>query len=129
MPNKARRTVVAIFVAAVALSCCAYLGWVNFRYQIQLRFAVGQVQTFEQLKESALSSIEPEEDLQAVLDHYPSGTKQAHGTKLDWLVENARSNAVREIIIHLRLKTGKDLGSEPSKWIEVLRRERENKNL
>jgi hypothetical protein len=119
-----KRTVIATVIAVGVLACCAYLAWINLQHQIRLRFAVGQIQTFEQLKESALSSSEPEEYLQAILDHYPSGTKQPHGTKLDWLVENARSNAVREIIAHLRQKTGMNMGSEPSKWIEALKQER-----
>lgn len=118
-----RGTVIAAAIAASALVCCACLAWANLQQQIRIRFAVGQVQTIEQLKESALTTSQSEGYLQAILDHYPSGTKQPHGTKLDWLVENARSNAVQEIITHLRRRTGKDLGSEPLKWIEVLKQE------
>jgi hypothetical protein len=125
----ANQRLIARIVLAAFLLLCALLAWLNFQHQIRLRFAVGQIQTIEQLQERALSSNQPEEYLQAILNFYPSGTKQIRATKLDWIVENARSNALRLVIADLRIKTGKDFGNDARKWIQELDQYRSGRDL
>ena len=48
---------------------------------------------------------------------YPSGTKQETGSRLDRIVERERGVAVRDIVAHLRTKTGEDLESSEA-WIQ-----------
>ncbi len=59
--------------------------------------------------------------LEYALRYYPSGTKQTEGSQLDRIVERARQNALREIIAGLRVKTGKNLGDDPQRWLDELR--------
>jgi hypothetical protein len=50
--------------------------------------------------------------------YYPSGTKQETGSRLDRMVEQARTVAIYEIVAHLRARTGEDLGAGPEVWIQ-----------
>ncbi len=56
--------------------------------------------------------------LQYVVFYYPSGTKQERGSRLDRMVEQERSLVVKDILAHLRAKTGQDLGDNPEAWIQ-----------
>jgi len=57
-------------------------------------------------------------NLEYVVGYYPSGSKQETGSRLDRIVERERALAVRDIIAHLRIKTGEDLGENPEAWIK-----------
>src|SRR5262245_38056858 len=83
---------------------------------LRCSFADDQTEIFNAMTEKATKAAPAEAIacLEYVLDYYPSGTKQAKGSKLDRVVERARQSAVREIIAHLRAKTGEDLGDDPS---------------
>ena len=91
----------------------AVLFWLAFA-----PLAEEQVKVFESMRLKALGAPAGEaiECLDYVRNYYPSGTKQAVGSRLDNIVESARGAATREIIAHLRIKTGKDFGDDPSKW-------------
>ena len=58
--------------------------------------------------------------LEYLLNYYPSGTKQVQGSGLDLIVERARENAIREILVDFRKKTGRDYGDDPQVWIKNL---------
>jgi hypothetical protein len=91
---------------------------------IEILFANEQTHVFDEMRAKALQS-HPEnavEYLQYVVDYYPSGTKQVQGSRLDRIVERARQNAIREILADLRVKTGKDLGDDPQRWIDDLKK-------
>jgi len=44
--------------------------------------------------------------------------KQSPGSDLDRMCSQARSNAVADIIAHLRKQTGTDLGDQPHAWVQ-----------
>ena len=89
--------------------------------KLRISFAYGQISTFEVMRSSLDNISEPGElsaKLEYVLNYYPSGSKQITGTQLDKIVELARSNTASEIISHLRVRTGKDVGSDPQRWLK-----------
>ena len=99
------------------------LGWQSWnhaRLKIEVAFAEEQTRIFQQMHQQAMegSPSGAAESLAYVVNHYPSGTKQREGSRLDSVVERMRSCAVRDIISHLRQKTGEDLGEKPEAWIE-----------
>ncbi len=88
--------------------------------KLRVAFADGQIAIFDQMKVSANGTTDPRKlsgQLEYVVNYYPSGSKQVKGTQLDRVVESARSNAIAAIISHLRTATGKDLGTDPQKWL------------
>jgi hypothetical protein len=60
---------------------------------------------------------EAADGLRYIVGHYPSGTLQLRGSRLDRLVELQRAAAIREIIAHLRDTTQENLGDDPGPWI------------
>jgi hypothetical protein len=68
---------------------------------------------------------EAAEYLEYLVNYYPSGTKQLAGSKLDRIVESARSHAIKAVIDGLRSTTGKDLGDDPKSWWTALRKRRD----
>src|SRR5260370_215588 len=91
---------------------------------IQTSFANEQTEIFDAMRDKAIHS-HPEnaaDYLQYAVTYYPSGTKQVQGSRLDRIVERARQNAIRDILADLRVKTGKDLGADPQRWIDDLKK-------
>ena len=110
-------------LAFVALLLAILLGWQSWnhaRLKIEVAFAEEQTRIFEQMRQQAVggSPSGAAESLAYVVNYYPSGTKQREGSRLDGVVERMRSSAIRDIISHLRQKTGEDLGEKPEAWIE-----------
>jgi hypothetical protein len=88
--------------------------------KLRVAFADGQVKVFEDMRKTANGTTDPRKlsgQLQYVLDYYPSGSKQVTGTRLDRVVEAARSNSIAAIIARLRVTTGKDLGNGARSWL------------
>ena len=87
---------------------------------IHVAFASEQTEIFDNMRREALSAdaVGAAQSLAYVVNYYPTGTKQVRGSLLDRMVERERTNAVLEIISHLRTKTGEDLGDDPEKWIQ-----------
>lgn len=91
-------------------------------FKIRVAFAEGQVAIFNTAEATAVQTTNPRiltGQLQYVTEYYPSGTKQIKGSRLDRIVEASRSNAVRAIIVRLRVVTEKDFGDDPSQWIKA----------
>ena len=112
-----------VLLAFVALLLAILLGWESWnhaRLKIEVAFAEEQTRIFEQMRQQAIggSPSGAAESLAYVVNYYPSGTKQREGSRLDRVVERMRSSAIRDIISHLRQKTGEDLGEKPEAWIE-----------
>lgn len=120
--NKKRLIVLGILLAltCAALAFC-FISWSVLRLRVS--FAEDQTAIFEQMRFRAETAdvVESVKCLQYVIAYYPSGSKQATGTKLDQIVERARENCIQQMIQMLREKTGKDLGDDPQRWIESLR--------
>jgi hypothetical protein len=112
---------------AAASVCVVLLGFAfcmvhHVQVGLQIAFADEQTAIFERMRRlTAESEIADAGYLGYALSYYPSGTKQAEGSALDRVVERARQSAAREIIAILRLRTAKDFGDEPRRWIEGLR--------
>lgn len=112
-----------VLVGLGALLLAILLGWQSWNYarlKIEVAFAEEQTRIFEDMRKqgSSGSPTGAAESLAYVLNYYPSGSKQREGSRLDRVVERARTDAVREIISELRQKTGEDLGAKPEAWIE-----------
>jgi len=88
--------------------------------KVHVAFASEQVHIFDEMRDQALHSDASGAAgcLEYVVSYYPSGTKQEPGSRLDRMVETARSQSVREILAYLRTKTGEDLGNDPEAWIK-----------
>jgi hypothetical protein len=120
VPNYKRLTV----VLAVLCDLLAFVsGSLLFGYaplKLRLAFASEQVHIFDEMRDKALHSDASGAAgcLEYVVNYYPSGMKQAPGSRLDRMVESARGQSVRAILGYLRTKTGEDLGTDPEAWIK-----------
>lgn len=116
----------AVLLALVCLALGGLAGYFFVRWAGQLvgvEFAEEQTRIFEEMRRQSRDMTVPDavSSLSYVVTYYPSGSKQRSGSKLDQIVERARSSAIREIIAMLRVKTGKDLGDDPSAWIRAFK--------
>jgi len=114
-----RLTIVLGVVCLSLLMLCGCLFWNYGWLKIHVALASEQTQIFDDMRTKALQSDAAGAAgcLQYVLDYYPSGSNQESGSRLDRIVERERRQAVRDIISHLRAKTGQDLGENPDAWI------------
>ncbi len=113
-----------LFFALAMVGATAEVTYDHAWLSIQASFANEQTETFDEMRAKAVQS-HPENAvkyLEYVVDYYPSGTKQVQGFRLDHIVERARQNAIREILAYLRVKTGIDLGDDPQRWIDELKK-------
>jgi hypothetical protein len=99
------------------VSAALFVGYAPLK--LRLAFASEQVHIFDEMRDKALHSDASGAAgcLEYVVNYYPSGTKQQSGSRLDRMVESARTQSVREILACLRAKTGEDLGADPEPWI------------
>jgi hypothetical protein len=114
------RSFIFAVLAATATLAVIWIGIAHFLLSLSIAFAEEQVSIFDGCLETALKS-EPSKavaQLHYVRDYYTSGSKQTAGSPLDRVVESHRAGVMREIIAHLRLKTGVDLGNDPQAWID-----------
>ena len=112
-----------LLVAAILLA--ALIGGFLATLPLRVRIALADEQTaiFDDMRVKAepADAAKALDYLEYALRYYPSGTKQTEGSQLDRIVERARQNALREIIAGLRVKTGKNLGDAPQRWLDELR--------
>jgi hypothetical protein len=108
-------------LVALLLVACAWLRWELAVLRIRIAFADEQTEIIAEMRRRALSAEagEAARCLRYAAHYYPSGTKQERGSSLDRIVERQRSQAIEDIIAHLRTKTGRDLGVDPEPWIEA----------
>ncbi|HEY1172087.1 MAG TPA: hypothetical protein VGH19_12005 [Verrucomicrobiae bacterium] len=111
----------------IFLTLCALLAlisllqlWNHFKLQDQIEAANDQIAYFSELSNRSLAgnATQAAECLRSIVTHFPSGTKQTHGSALDTLVEHQRERAQLEIIAILRVRTRDDLGQKPEPWIK-----------
>jgi hypothetical protein len=116
-----KQLTMALGVVCVGLVVlCGGLFWSHGWLTISVAFASEQTQIFDEMRTKALQSDAAGAAgfLEYVVDYYPSGTKQQTGSRLDRMVERERAQAERDIIAHLRIQTGQDLGESPEAWIQ-----------
>jgi len=116
-----KRLTIVLGVLCVSLLVAAgYLFWSYGLLKIRVAFASEQTQIFDEMRTKALQSDATAAAgfLEYVVRYYPSGSKQETGSRLDRIVERERTLAERDIIAHLRTKTGEDLGADPEAWIQ-----------
>ena len=108
--------VLLVLTAAAGASLLWELTWL----QVRTAFAAEQTEIFEEMRTKALrlGPSQSAECLEYAVNYYPSGSKQEVGSRLDQIVERQRTSAVRDIIAHLRSKTGQDFGDDPQAWIK-----------
>lgn len=120
MPHWRRSTIGLGAACFVLLMLCGYLAarWTSL--VVHTAFAEDQIRVFADAANRAARA-EPGEaadSLAYVIDYYPSGTKQATGSRLDALVETARDSAILSIIRSLKAKTGENHGEDPKVWVK-----------
>src|SRR5262245_45870742 len=110
----------ALLVLSAAAVAGGGLAWELMLLRLRVALADEQTAIFEQMRAQALRSgpAEAAGCLDYAVNYYPSGTKQEAGSRLDRVVERHRVSAVRDIIAHLRSKTGQDHGDDPRAWVE-----------
>ena len=116
-----KRLTIALSLACVGLVVLSgYLFWNYASLDIHVRLASEQTKIFDEMRTRALQTdaTGAAACLDYVVGYYPSGTKQETGSRLDRIVERERTLAVRDIVAHLRTKTGEDLGDNPEAWIQ-----------
>jgi hypothetical protein len=113
-------TVLLVLLCTTLLIMGGCLFWNYGWLTIQVDLASEQTQIFEEMRIRALQSSAADAAgcLQYIITYYPSGSKQDAGSRLDRIVEREREQAAQEIIGYLKIKTGLDLGDEPTVWIE-----------
>lgn len=117
MTNLWKHNVVGILLATTALA--AIIGARHAMLLVRAEFAREQMAVFVDMRDRALKA-EPDESvdcLKYIVEYYPTGTKQIRGSDLDLMVEQFRSEMIRQIIADLSKKTGKDLGPIPERWL------------
>ncbi len=105
-------SVVRYLKIILALAACGIgvLGWWGYSV-IYLHVALAEEQTrfFQEAQVEGLARRTPKEArefMEAIRIYYPSGSKQKTGTRLDLVVERARSNAISQLEAHAaRLET------------------------
>lgn len=123
--RQSRNLVIALSLLSAVMFIAAASFWLKWTsVQINAVLAEDQMKFFDEMREHAESadSIEAVECLEAVVNYYPSGTKQTAGTPLDRCVERARNNVIREIVEQLRTQTGEDHGEKAQGWIEAMKK-------
>ncbi len=101
----------------------ATLAWVFYVYaalHIRVSLAYEYITEFEQMRTEAIETSDVGEavgKLRHTIRFYPSGSTQFPGSKVDRIVETARSHAVRDIVAHLRKIAPKDLGDDSDGWL------------
>jgi hypothetical protein len=115
-----RLTIVLGVLCAALLVAAACLAWSFGWLTVRVAFASEQTEVFEDLRERAIQSdvARAASYLEYVVRYYPSGTKQVTDSHLDRIVERQRAAAVRDMLAHLRAKSGEDLGASPEAWIQ-----------
>ncbi len=116
-----KRQTIFLVVACIGLlvlSCALF--WNYGLLQLQVHFAGDQTRMIQMMRAEALQggTANAADCLGVVVYYYPSGTKQATGSRLDRIVERERALAARDIIAYLRSKTGEDLGDNAYAWIK-----------
>jgi hypothetical protein len=118
------RNYVLLFVLLAMVAVTAKVTFDHALLSLRISFAEDQVEIFDEMRTKALLSnpVEGADALENAVNYYPSGTKQALGSRLDRIVERARQIAVHDILADLRVKTGRDLGDDPQPWIDAYHR-------
>lgn len=112
----------ALLLVIVALA--GYWFGRHGRLHVPAALAEEQTRMFEECRTKAFQSKHPEEIVELIRSaqsYYPSGFRQKNGSHLDGMVERARRLAVDDMIRHLTLTTGLELGNDPQSWIERFR--------
>jgi hypothetical protein len=109
-------------IALIALlSVAGMLVFEHGLLQVRVSFAEEQTEIFDDMRAKALAASDPNRATQYLdyaVHYYPSGSKQETGSQLDRIVERHRTSVIRDILAHLKAKTGEDLGDDPRAWIE-----------
>ena len=106
-------------LCAVSVAAAALGWWQYVRLSLRVAFAEEQTEIFNAMRSQALTggATEAARCLQYVVSYYPPGTKQIEASRLDRIVERSRGSATADILAHLRVTTGSDLGATPEPWI------------
>ena len=115
-----RLTIGLCVISSAMLLLCGSLFWSHGWLTVRVAWAEEQTKIFAEMRTRALQadSAGAAGILDYVVGYYPSGSKQETGSRLDRIVERERALVVRDIIVHLRTKTGEDLGANPEAWIQ-----------
>jgi hypothetical protein len=118
--DRGRATLVVLGAMILLLTaCCGWLFYESLRNSLELAFADEQTEIFSQMESQALrgTPADGRGALEYAINYYPSGTKQRAGSRLDRIVERARSEAITSIVAHLRRTAPVDLGDDPKAWV------------
>lgn len=122
MPTPAitRREKILITSCVLLALLSIILLWCHLSLRNRIEAANDQIAYFSETSNRSLAgnATQAAECLRSIVTHFPSGTKQTHGSSLDDLVEKQRERAQLEVIAILRVRTRDDLGQKPEPWIK-----------
>lgn len=117
-----RRLIIGLSVLSlILLALVVWLFADSAILRVRVVMADGDTNIHAQMVDDARATKDPVKAAQCLsylVNHYPSGSKQVAGSKLDRVVERCRRSSALAIIAHLRVITGKELGDKPEPWIE-----------
>lgn len=115
-----------VLVIAVIFLFVVTFGWLillSLNSYVTTAFAEEQVRIFLEMRNKAASTstVNAVQCLEYAVNHYPSGTKQKSGSRLDKLVESVRQDVCEQIMTMLKARTGKQINTVAgwSKWAKT----------
>jgi len=108
-------------MGGLALVFAGLSAWLFLR-SILVVLADSRAEVLEEMRESALLQTNARDVAVTLRDAnrwYGTLTPQPSESHEDRLLRRVKTGVIREIIAHLRELTGKDLGPDPTPWIEA----------
>jgi|SRR3954466_8232538 hypothetical protein len=115
--HKLMSSALAILSLVLLVLLLVTLGQKN-RYRVDVRYAHDIVGGFQNWRDLALRGEPPEATSYLEQLAFPEGQPSPFSGSLSYFVETERRRAVKDVIVYLRAKTGKDLGEKPEAWIK-----------
>jgi hypothetical protein len=115
--HKSLSSALALLSLVLLVLLLVTLGQKN-RYSADVRYAHDIVGGFQDRRDLALKGEPAEATSYLEQLAFPEGQPSPFSGSLSNFVETQRRRAVKDVIVYLRAKTGKDLGDQPEAWIK-----------
>jgi len=112
-----RSLILTLLLLVVSLGYVWHLAWKYFNIRMEARNVWSMMADYETTRHS-ISKWGPKEDA-AYLDIYARLNAKCDNLSLNLIMEHEKRAIIADIISDLRVKTGKDLGSDPEPWIKM----------
>jgi hypothetical protein len=115
--HKVLNCVLGILLVVLTVTLLVTPGRAN-HYRVDVQYAHDVIGGFNSKRDLAMNG-ELSETVQYLEQlHFPEGQRSPFTGSLSHFVETQRRRAVHDVIVYLRVRTGKDLGDKPEPWIQ-----------